>query len=87
MSLMSTGRLESVTIGDISYKVKFTYYRNFSNGKISSKGGVAVAFITDSEGNVIASGMDGTMNKTFSKKFHRFIASGKLLKKLGIPRK
>jgi hypothetical protein len=71
------------------YRIKFTHKRNKLCGMIDAKGGTTIAFITDKiEGGVIATGRAECSNKdTYSKRFGRRIAIGRLKQALGLSTK
>jgi len=80
--------MEQIEYKGQKYRVKYTHIRPILNGKIQSRGGTTVAFITDREQNVIASGQANvSLKDTYQKKLGRIIATGRLLKALGLPRK
>lgn len=70
------------------YKVKYIHHRQLIDGKIQAKGGITEAFITDKKTKeVIANGQAFVSYKdTYQKKLGRIIATGRLMKSLGIPR-
>jgi hypothetical protein len=86
MSLLKDGRIDTITHNGVARRVNYTHLRHLSNGKIESKSGTTIAFILDDNYNVIAQGEYTTLNG-FRKKLGRIVATGRLLKALGLPRK
>jgi len=87
MSLLDEGRLDTITLNNVEHKVRYVHFRHLVDGKIHSKGGVTLAFITNADGKVVAKGEHIVLGESFNKKLGRIIATGRLLKLLGLPRK
>jgi len=69
-----------------TYKIKYIHERIIKNGVIQTKGGTTIAFIGDIE-SPISTGFSFVSKKdNYSKKLGRIIATGRLLKSLGLSR-
>jgi hypothetical protein len=87
MSLLELGRLDTITLNNVEHKVRYVHFRHLVDGKIHSKGGVTLAFLSREDGSIIAKGEHIVLGESFNKKLGRIIATGRLLKQLGLPRK
>lgn len=88
MQLLREGRLDTITLNGLEHKVNYAHFRRITDGKISVNGGVTVAYANDVLGDVIARGIHVFKDtESFNKRLGRVIATGRMLKSKGLPRK
>jgi len=77
-----------ITYQGVDYPIVYQHNRIIKDGKVQAKGGTTVAYIYDkTTGNIIHLAKANVSNKdTYRKKLGRIIATGRLLKGLGLPR-
>jgi len=82
--------LKNIKYKGKKYKVKYQHYitRSEYTGEILPNGGTTLAFISDDDGNDLAIGYSFcSMKDVYNKKLGRMIATGRLLKKIGLDTK
>ena len=82
--------LKNIKYKGKEYKVKYSHFReiDIDTGTILPCGGRTIAFISDDENLPINMGIaDCSYKDTYNKKLGRMIATGRLLKKIGLDTK
>lgn len=86
MSLLEEGFLKSLTIDGKEYRVRYQHHRPTDDkGNLLPKGGTTVASILKDDIEIKAIS-ECSAKDTYRKKIGRIIATGRLLKALGLPR-
>lgn len=86
MKLLKDGHLDGIIIDGTNYRIRYQHQRpRDDKGQLCNKGGTTVASILK-DGVEIPRTAEFPPDRYYLKKLGRIIATGRLLKTLGIPR-